>query len=344
MWTMLLARNREFFRDRAAFGWNFLFPFLIIVGFGIIFGDENKNLYKIGVFPVSDKKINLSSSAVSESLKRIRYVEFIGFRDFDEGMKQLKHHRIDLLLRKGMGKPYYWVSSTSPKGYIAEQMLRSAMASDLGGKLGEKKTIKGVEIKYIDWMFPGILAMNMMFSALWGVGYIIVRYRKNGVLKRLKATPLTALEYLSAQMLSRIFLLMFSLVIIWFGCDLIFNFRVEGSYLTILLIYFTGGCALTSMGLLVASRGTSEEFTSGILNFITWPMMFLSEVWFSLEGAPEWVKTSAKIFPLTYMNSAVRKVMNDGAALSDVSFEVAVLCIITIVCITIGARLFSWSR
>ena len=78
-----------------------------------------------------------------------------------------------------------------------------------------------------------------------------------------------------------------------------------------------GGVSLTSLGLLIASRGTSEEFTSGILNFITWPMMFLSEVWFSLEGSPRWLKLTAKIFPLTHMPMAARSVMNDGATLFD---------------------------
>ena len=89
--------------------------------------------------------------------------------------------------------------------------------------------------------FPGILAMNMMFSALWGVGYIVVRYRKNGVLKRLKATPLTSFEYLAAQTLSRIFLLMFTLVVVWVGCDLVFSFTVEGSYFDLFIVFFLGG-------------------------------------------------------------------------------------------------------
>ncbi len=88
-----------------------------------------------------------------------------------------------------------------------------------------KKEIHAGSIRYIDWLFPGIPAMNMMSSALWSVGYVVVRYRQNGVLKRLKVTPLTALA------LSRIFLLMFTLVVVWVGCDLIFAVRVVGSYL-----------------------------------------------------------------------------------------------------------------
>ncbi len=341
---MFTARNREFFRDRAAFGWNFLFPFLIIVGFGVIFGGDSRDIYKAGVFPAKSGKRAVEDLTFDDSLKKMKFMEFVGFPRQETGMDLLKHHKIDMLIKNSPGRPEYWVSSTSPRGYVAEQMLRAATMKGDSEKKLLKRSVRGIEIRYIDWLFPGILAMNMMFSALWGVGYVIVRYRKNGVLKRLRATPLTAFEYLSAQMLSRIFLLMFSLVIVWIGCDLIFDFRMEGSYLDVTLVFFFGGCSLTSMGLLVASRGTSEEFTSGILNFITWPMMFLSEVWFSLEGAPDWVKGVSYAFPLTHINNAVRKIMNDGAALYDVSFEVILLGVITLVCLTLGARLFSWHQ
>jgi ABC-type multidrug transport system permease subunit len=204
--------------------------------------------------------------------------------------------------------------------------------------------VESRQIRYIDWLFPGILGMNVMFSALYGVGFVVVRYRKNGVLKRLNATPLTAFEYLSAQMLSRIFLLMFTLTILWVGCDLVFNFHVEGHHLDLAILFAVGCLSLTAMGLVVASRGDSEEFTNGILNFITWPMMFLSEVWFSIEGAPHWVKGVAKLLPLTHLLTGVRKIMNDGAGISEVMPELVILSGMTILFLSLGAWLFSWHK
>jgi ABC-type multidrug transport system permease subunit len=172
----------------------------------------------------------------------------------------------------------------------------------------------------------------------------VVRYRKNGALKRLKVTPLNAFEYLTAQAISRIFLLMFTLLVVWTGCDLIFRFTVEGSYVDLFVVFLLGSLSLTALGLILASRGTSEEFTTGILNFISWPMMFLSEVWFSLEGAPQWVKTAAQIFPLTHMLKAVRRIMHDGAGLMDVSIEITILALMTLAFLIIGASLFSWNK
>ena len=344
LWAIFKARNYEFFRDRSAFGWNFLFPFLLIAGFGIIFGGKTYTEYKIGIFPSDTKQVSVAELNIPQRFKDTQYLKFIGFHNAAEGLDKLKHHRIDFLLKTGNGPHQYWVSDASPKGYVVEQLFKASLVPAESKLNAQKRAIQGSAVRYIDWLFPGILAMNMMFSALWGVGYVVVRYRKNGVLKRLKATPLNAFEYLTAQAISRIFLLMFTLVIVWTGCDLIFSFRVQGSYLDLFVIFFLGSLSLTSLGLVLASRGTSEEFTTGILNFISWPMMFLSEVWFSLEGAPQWVKSSAKIFPLTHMLTAARKVMHDGAGLIEVGPEIIVLTLMTLGFLTIGAALFSWNK
>jgi ABC-2 type transport system permease protein len=344
MWSMIVARNREFFRDKAAFGWNFLFPFLLIAGFAIMFGGQERDSYKVGLFPCTETGHHRQGDCVPPELKAIKYIQYIEFKTFEQGLKKLKHHKIDLLLDAGKVPHPYWVSDTSPNGYIVERMIRAGDGQGNAIALDRQKNVAARQIRYIDWLFPGILGMNIMFSALYGVGFVVVRYRKNGVLKRLKATPLSAFEYLSAQMISRLFLLMFTLTILWVGCDLVFDFKVEGSYFDLFIIFLLGCMSLTAMGLIVASRGSSEEFTNGVLNFITWPMMFLSEVWFSIEGAPRWVHWIAQLFPLTHLLVGVRKIMNDGAGLADISGELAILGAMTLAFLIIGAALFSWDK
>lgn len=341
---MLVARNREFFRDRAAFGWNFLFPFLLIGGFAIIFGGSEHKDYKVGLFPCHEAGASERIACLPDDLAMLRYVKFIGFADYADGLDKLKHHKIDLLLDIEARPFRYWVSDTSPKGYVVERMIHSNLQTDSETVMSRQKVETIRQIRYIDWLFPGILGMNIMFSALYGVGFVVVRYRKNGVLKRLHATPLTAFEYLCAQMVSRLFLLAFTLTILWIGCDWIFDFAVEGSYLDLMVLFLLGCLSLTAMGLVVASRGNSEEFTNGVLNFITWPMMFLSEVWFSIEGAPDWVKNIAELFPLTHLLTGVRKIMNDGATLGDVGYEITVLGAMTLIFLVVGASLFSWNK
>ena len=361
MWALFVARNREFIRDKAGFGWNILFPFFIVAGFGFLFNSDSTKQFTIGVFSfekqiieqydksknkgLENQKTIIANLDIPEKLKNSKHIKIVLFENFDQAIDKLLHHKIDILLENQKGKLKYWISDSSPDGYAMEKIIKESIISDdLFALKVVKQQIKGMQIRYIDWLLPGIIGMNIMFSSFFGVGYIIVRYRRNKVLKRLKATPVTAFEYLTAQLVSRVLILVGSAFIVWFGCDLIFSFQMRGSYFDVFIIFLAGSICLSSLGLLVACRGTNEELTNGIINFICWPMMFLSEVWFSLEGATHWMKQFAKIFPLTHFLSAIRKIMNDGASLSDVSFEFFVLIIMGLVFLSIGSFLFSWTR
>ena len=342
IWIMFVARNKEFFRDRAAFGWNFAFPFLIIVGFGIIFQGDTLSKFKVGVFPQLNSEMDLGELVIPLEFQQNPALQFVSISSLEEGLEKIHHHKIDLLLDGSSSENRYWVNDSSPNGLITEQLFIAALAAQ-DDILGMRQLVNGERVRYIDWLFPGIMAMNMMFSALWGVGYVVVRYRKNGALKRLKATPLTAFEYLTAQMFSRVFLLMFTFSIVWIGSDLIFDLQFQGSILHFFFVFFLGGLSLCSIGLFLAARGISEEFTSGALNFISWPMMFLSEVWFSLEGAPAWVQSLSWAFPLTHLLKAARKVMNDGAGLAEIHLECVLMGTTTLLFLVLAALLFSWN-
>lgn len=350
MWVLFVARNYEFIRDKAGFGWNILFPFLIVMGFGIIFSSDTRSDYKVGVFPVNPETMVISELNLPEKLKTDNYLKLVGFDSYNTAADRLKHHKIDLIIelpdRSGEYNPLrYWISDSSPKGYVVEKIVKSAIAPDsVWENLVKKEQVTGRQIRYIDWLFPGILGMNIMFSAMFGVGYVIVRYRRSGVLKRLKATPVTAFEYLTAQLISRVLILMSTSFLVWFGCDFIFSFNMYGSYLDVFMVFLAGTVCQVSLGLILACRGTNEELTNGVINFICWPMMFLSEVWFSIEGASPWVQSLAKTLPLTHFLSAARKIINDGAGLSQVASEMTVLVVMSLVFLSIGSALFSWTK
>lgn len=333
IWILFISRNKEFYRDRGSLLWNFLFPFLIILGFSFIFDEGKQNQYKIGIAGSIDQ---IASDDFS-SLKSGKFIEFIEFKTVEEGLDRLKHNRIDLLIKPQTKQ--YWVSSSSPKGYIAEKILQSCPPES---SVFSKQTITGITIPYIEWLFPGILGMNMMFSSLFGAGYVIVRYRKNGVLKRFSVTPLRPVEYLTSQVLSRMFVLFITAVIIYTGSMLIYPFTCRGSYFNLLLVFFLGSFCMVMLGLLVASRSSSEEFAGGIINLLTWPMMFFSEIWFSLEGAHPAVQKIAMIFPLTHIINAARRIMNDGADLQQIKYQVITLAVMSVVFLIAGSELFIW--
>lgn len=331
--AVLHARNMEYFRDYSALGWNLVFPFLLVIAFTIVFTGNPTSVYKVGLFGAV---VNGKTPALLD----LQYIEFIDFKDLNTAIEKVKHHQIDLLVQ--IGEPLrYWVNSSSPKGYFLERLLTQDFTAEK--KPGfEREAVEGQEIRYVDWALPGILAMNMMFSCLFGIGYVIVRYRKNGVLKRLKATPLTAMEFLSAQVVSRLLIITVVTAVVFIGCDLTIGFHMAGSYGSLLVVLVLGSLCMISLGLIMATRTTSEEFAGGMLNLLSWPMMILSGVWFSMEGAHPTMQFIAKLLPLTHIIDAARSIMIDGASLWDVGFSVTILAGMTFVFLLAGAMAFKW--
>ncbi|MCG7871145.1 MAG: ABC transporter permease [Candidatus Thiodiazotropha lotti] len=322
----LQARNLEFLRDRTALGWNLIMPVLIVMGFAFAFTTGQEELYKVGLFGETDTEQPI------QAFLQTRYVEFIEIEELDKTIEKVDRHQIDLLL--DLNNQRYWVNSTSPKGYLLEKVVAPYQF--------ERVALSGSEIRYVDWVVPGVLGMNIMFSALFGVGYVIVRYRKNGVLKRLRATPLSAFEFISAQIASRLLMIVTVTTLVYLGTDLLVDFRMTGSYWLLLLILIVGALSMISVGLLVAARITSEEAANGLLNLISWPMMLLSGVWFSLEGSHPLVQNLALALPLTHMVDAARAVMIEGAGIKEVAAPLLSLCLFTLCFVTIGSKSFRW--
>ena len=328
--AVFVARNKEFLRDRSALAWNILFPVLIVAGFAFAFSGNTSDQFKVALYQDAGQQ-----QAAGGGFLKTKYVQFLPTDDLQKTITKVERHQVDMLIDRN-GKRY-WINTSSPKGYVLERILWSS-----DGDTFTRAAVSGDEIRYVDWLLPGILGMNMMFSALFGVGYVLVRYRKNGVLKRLKATPLSAVEFLAAQIGSRLIVIMSIVVIVYFGTDLFVSFAMYGSYINLFLIFALGAISLISLGLLIASRTASEEFAGGILNLVSWPMMFLSGVWFSLEGVHPWVQKLALMFPLTHVTNAARSIMIDGASLAQLSTEITTLLAMSAVFLLAGALSFKW--
>ena len=250
--AVLHARNLEFLRDRATLGWNVLLPVVLVIAMGLIFGGAERPLFKVAVLHAGD-----TIDVARHPFLRTHYVEFFTARSEADAIKKVSRHQIDLLLDVREVPPRYWVNTDSPKGYIVEKLL---LESDPGG--AHREAVTGQAVRYIDWLLPGILGMNMMFSCLFGVGWVVVRYRKSGFLKRLRATPLRAIEFISAQVLSRLILIMLVTVFVFAALQLVLHFRMEGNPLLIFVVALLGAISLIAIGLFVAARFTSEELAS----------------------------------------------------------------------------------
>lgn len=325
--ALFRARNLEFYRDRAALSWAFVFPALIIAGCAIIFAEPDLTVFKVGLHG------DTAQLRQQQALQR-PYLQLIDYADIEAAQKRISHHQLDLLISTETTR--YWLNPDSGTSRAASDALRPLLADFDAAEL------EGRAVRYVDWVIPGVLAMNMMFAALFGVGYVIVRYRQNGVLKRLQATPLTAFQFLSAQTASRLLIVVGVNALIFIGCDLLLDLLVLGNRWLLLLIAVCGAMAMIGLGLMISCRTSSEELAGGLLNVATWPMLFLSEVWFSLDTAPPWIHYLSQLMPLTHIVQSGRAVMVDGAGLAQILPHLLALLGMTAVFLALSANLFRW--
>jgi len=323
------ARNLEFLRDRSSLIFTLGLPVAIVIAMALIFGGPPRPLFKVGV-------IGALPSSDSYPFLTERYFQFVPEAQEAAGIRAVSRNDLDLLLDLRQRPTRFWALEDSPKGYMAGKLLLQADPQ------ARRQATTGTATRYIDWLFPGVLGMNLMFTCLMGAGYVVVRYRKNGFLKRLSATPLSAFEFLSAQVLSRLGLALAVTVILYTGVGTVIHFHNAGSTALLLLIAVLGSLSLIAFGLIIAARFASEEVVGGMLNLLMWPMMLLSGVWFSLEGSPRWMQLIAELFPLTHILQAARAVALDGAGLGAIGLDLAYLAGTTLVFLGIGASSFRW--
>jgi ABC-type multidrug transport system permease subunit len=323
------ARNLEFLRDRTSLVFTLGVPVALVVAMALIFGGPPRPLFKVGVLAPMP-------TAVSYPFLAERYFQFVEQSQEAAAIHLVSRNDLDLLLDLRQRPVRFWAIADSPKGYMAEKLLLQVDPQAV------RQPITGVATRYIDWLFPGVLGMNLMFTCLMGAGYVVVRYRRNGFLKRLSATPVSAFEFLSAQVLSRLGLALAVTLILYIGISNVIHFHNAGSNALLLLVAVLGALSLIAFGLIVAARFASEEVVGGLLNFLTWPMMLLSGVWFSLEGSPRWMQLLAQLFPLTHILQAVRAITLDGAGVATIGVDLAYLAGTTLVFLAAGAYSFRW--
>ena len=327
MIVMFHARNLEYIRDRGSFGWNLIFPVAIVFALAIVFSGPPTAVFSISV--------------VSSEFKQPNLLDFPGIEvlvvDKDKALERLSHHQTDFVIDTLETEIRYWLNGNSASGAILERLLEYTESRPL-----VRGETRGTAIRYIDWVVPGILAMNMMYSALWGVGYVIVRYRQSGYLRRLKATPLTKFEFLVSQVASRLLVTLTATAIVFFGTNLFLDFKMVGSLGLLFLTAIIGSLSVITLGLAIACRTESKEFADGLLNAVTFPMLLLSEIWFSLDGSPVWLRYFAEILPLTHILEAARAIMLDDASVLDIADELLALVGFCILGMGISIKLFRW--
>jgi len=334
---LTLARAREFYREPEAVFWVFGFPVVLAFALGIAFRSRGPDALHIGV--VRGPGDSSVAAVIGRSPALVARL-----LDSSEAQVALRAGHIALLVLPGEPLGYRYdttrAESRLARLEVDDVVQRARGRRDPAAVRDEQITTPGS--RYIDFLIPGLLGMNLMGSGLWGVGFSVVNARSKKLLKRFMATPMRKSHYLLAFILSRLMFLMLEIAaLVGFGW-VMFRVGVRGSILALGAITVLGALSFAGLGLLVASRARTVEAVSGLMNVVMLPMWILSGTFFSYARFPDAMLPFVRALPLTALNDSLRGVMIEGASLSSLARPLAVVTLWGVTSFGIALRIFRW--
>jgi ABC-2 type transport system permease protein len=332
---LTLVRFREFMREPEALFWVFAFPILLAAGLGIAFRNRPAEVLKIAAVTPE-----LARSLGQEKLLDVEQLEPAAAEE------ALRNGKVALLAEPGPGATVvYRYDDTNPEGRAAH-LLADAALQKAAGRVDPVSTadqlMREPGSRYIDFLIPGLLGMNLMGSAIWSMGFTIVDSRRKKLLKRLIASPMPRPYYLLSYLLSRILLLLVEVgALVGFGA-LIFHVPVRGSLLDLAVLCLLGSFSFCALGLLIASRARTIEAASGLMNVVMMPMWIASGVFFSSQNFPGMMQPFIKALPLTAVIDALRANILQGAHLPQLASQLGVMVFWMLACFALALKLFRW--
>jgi ABC-type multidrug transport system permease subunit len=263
----------------------------------------------------------------------------------DEAAQALRSGKVSIVVKPVNDTFEYHLDPTRPESRTARLLVDDVLQRGKGRAdvvhAGEQQ-ITEPGARYVDFLVPGLIGMNLMGSGLWGLGFTVVIARSRKLLKRFAATPMRRSHYLLSFMLSRLVFLFLEVTAVVVFAWLVFGFTVRGSWLSVAFITLLGGFTFSGIGLLVAARPTTIEGVSGLMNFIMLPMWLLSGIFFSSERFPQFLQPFIKALPLTALNTVLRALMNEGASLSSNWMQISILLAWLVISFVVALKIFRW--
>jgi ABC-type multidrug transport system permease subunit len=334
---LVRARLYEFLREPEAVFWVFAFPVLMALALGIAFRSERSQESVVGVLQAA------GSDAVSAQLAKAPGVR-VRALPAAEADSALRNGTVGLVVVPG-APPTYRFDPTRPESRMARLVVDAALQRAAGRAdawQAREETVTTPGSRYIDWLVPGLLGMNIMGTGMWSVGFSVVVARTRKLLKRLMATPMSRSAYLLSHLLARlVFLVLEVAALLAFGW-LVFDVRSAGPLWAVGALCLLGALTFSGLGLLVASRARTIEAVSGLMNVVMLPMWLLSGVFFSAAHFPDAAQPFIRALPLTALNDALRAVMLEGRSLGGATAELAILASWGLVSFVAALKLFRW--
>jgi len=340
---LLQMRMLEMWREPEVIFWVFVFPLLLALGLGIAFRSKPPDITPVAIIdgPKSQELVSLLHRSPEHAGIQPDVLTAAAALD---GFRLGKYALV--VSMDASGGVQFRYDPARPESVLARAQVDDAIETAAGRKNPintQSKSSSEPGARYIDFLIPGLLGMNLMNSGMWGIGFALVEMRQRKLLKRFVATPMRRSDFLLALASSRLVLMIIEVALLLVFGVIVFHVRVEGNILSILLIGALGAASFGGIGLLTASRAQKIESVSGLINVVMMPMWIFSGVFFSYERFPKLILPAIRALPLTALNDALRAVILQGAPLSAQFGRIAIMMIWGGVSFVLALRWFRWS-
>ncbi len=336
---LIMARVRQFFREPEAIFWTYGFPLLMVVGLGIAFKNKPADVFDVTVVAGADGGPAASALSADQRFK-------VQVAPAEQAYDRLRRNRTPLVVAMlPDGSCEYHYDDSNPDSRMTRAVVDDALQRAAGRRdvlAVHDHTVAAPGSRYIDFLVPGLIGMNLMGGGMWGIGFVLVDMRVRNLLKRLLATPMRRSHFLLSMVGSRALFFFPEMAVLILFSVLFFDVPVRGHPLALVVVALCGTLAFAGLGLLTASRAQRIESISGLMNLVMLPMWLMSGIFFSSDRFPDALQPFIKALPLTQLINALREIMLEGAGLGSQLVPLGVLTLWGGVSFVLALRWFRW--
>jgi ABC-type multidrug transport system permease subunit len=358
----------EIIREPGVLFWGILFPILMSLGLGLAFTKQKDVLRKVAVIRTTGSSAAGSSGVyyfLENSCERNSSQEKDGYRwkyvikddklgnsvflfyemDWDQAMVFLKRGTVSLLLYGKNDVTEYHFDPMNSDAELTYLKLSSIIGAGDILPVSSNSEIKPLTVtgtRYIDFLLPGLITMGVMMSTMWGISYGIIEKRSKKLLRRLIATPMRKSHFLIALITVRVTMNFIEALILLLFALITFNMTIQGDVSSLILMFLAGNIAFAGIAVFVSSHTSNTEVGNGLINFVVFPMMVLSGIFFSYHNFPDWSIPVIQILPLTMLTDGIRSIFNEGAGYREVVLPIFILTTTGIAFFAAGLKIFKW--
>jgi ABC-2 type transport system permease protein len=363
VFQLILIRFKEFIREPGIVFWSIVFPVAMAWVLGIAFSRRPEIVQTIAMVrntEASQEKLTYfinstepdidSTTGMVKSYRKVLPNENMGNANFrfipvsiDSAVLMLKRGQTSIIIKEEKDSLHYLFDPRSPEAKLNYILLSSAINNrQFFSESAEIKPLISPGTRYIDYLIPGLIALGIMNSLLWGVSYTIIEMRSKKLLRRIIATPMKKSHFLFSHFTARLFLATIEASILLFFSWVYFRITLDGSLVAFLMIFLAGNIFFTGISVLISSRTSNSRIGTGLINVVSMPMSILSGIFFSYHNFPEFVIPFIKALPLTILADSIRSIFIEGSGIVDILPGFAILSVSGLIMAYIGLRIFKW--